>query len=118
VPDASTALEGAKALGYAGIGALVLKASEFLLKTFGVVHRSHTNELQATLEAAAQMREELRKDNEELRRRMREMEGRLAKLEAEHHELSQVNDRLREENADLRAQVRVADARERGRMIP
>lgn len=116
MPDASTALEGARALGYAGIGALVLKTAEFLLKTFGVVHSSHTNEMQATLEAAATMREELRKDNEELRRRMREMETRLAKLEADHHELAQVNDRLREENADLRAQVRLADARERGRL--
>lgn len=115
MPDPA-AIEAARAVGYAGIGALALKVGEMLLKTFGVTRSIQSSELSQTLEAAAQMREELRKDNEELRARVREMEKRLAKLEADHHELGQLNDRLREENADLRAQVRLAEARERGRL--
>ena len=117
------AIEAARAVGYAGVGALVLKGAEFLPKTFGITkavqdteRAARQKELEGTLGAAAQMREELRKDNEELRRRMREMETRLATLEAEHHELRLVNDRLREENADLKAEKRLREAHDRGRL--
>lgn len=107
MPDPNTTSEGAKALVYAGIGALALKAAEFFLKAFDVVHASHTTEMEATLEAAAQLREELRKDNEDLRKRMREMEARLLALENEHRSLVEAKDRLISENEDLRAELRL-----------
>lgn len=117
------ALEAAKAVGYAGIGAVVLKGAEFLLKTFGVTRNLQATEMEQTLGAAARMREELRKDNEELRTRMRkndarmqELETRLETLEGEYHAVRDLNDKLRVENEDLRAQLRLAEARERGRL--
>jgi predicted nuclease with TOPRIM domain len=115
VPDAA-AVEAARAVGYAGVGAVVLKVLEFLLKTFGVTKNLQTHEMEQTLGAAAKMREELRKDNEDLRSRMREMEERLETLEQEYHAVRELNDKLRTENDDLKAQVRLHEARERGRI--
>jgi predicted nuclease with TOPRIM domain len=115
MPDVAAA-EAARAVGYAGIGAVTLKVLEFLLKTFGVTKNLQATEMEQTLGAAAKMREELRKDNEDLRARMREMETRLEKLEEDYHTVRELNDKLRVENDDLKAQVRLHEARERGRI--
>lgn len=116
MPDMAASVEAARAVGYAGMGALSLKLAEMLLRAFGVTRSIQTTELAATLEAAAAMREEYRKDNESLRSRMRELEARLEKLEAEHHAVRDLNDKLRTENDDLKAQLRLHEARARGRM--
>lgn len=110
--DVAASVEAARAVGYAGIGALVLKLAEFLLKTFGVTRNLQATELSQTLEAAAAMREELRKDNEDLRKRMREMEDRLETLEEEHHKLREQAELLRKENEVLKAKVLLHERRQ------
>lgn len=103
--DTQIAAEATKAVGYAGLGGLMLKAIELLVKQFGVSRSAHSTDMERTIKMAADMREELRKDNEAMRVRMRDLEERMNSLERELHDAHIANGALKMENSLLRARL-------------
>jgi septal ring factor EnvC (AmiA/AmiB activator) len=110
VPEPS---EVTKAAGYAVAGGFGLKVLQWLVRALDIRRRGRLDETKLVLDAQAQLREELRKDNEELRQRIDALEERLAEIEAELRgerrrveELERENTTLKNDNADLHAELR------------
>jgi chromosome segregation ATPase len=110
----------AKATGYAGLGAIVLKFAQWFARLINARRRLGVEETKVLLDAQAEFREELRKayeqrrlENEDLRRRIDELEERLALVENElrgerrrAEELEKENARLKASEAELHLELR------------
>jgi len=89
MPDPSVGGEAGRAVGYTGLGVLLLKGADFLMKRAGTNRTAQAEELDATMRTAGAIRAELRLDNEALRHRV-------AELESENAKLRDINDKLDE----------------------
>lgn len=80
---AQDAPEITKAAALVGVGGVLLKFLQWLLRVFDARRRVQHDDLDILLKAQAEMREELRKDNEALRARVESLEARATALEDE-----------------------------------
>jgi len=83
VIGAQDAPEITKAAALVGVGGVLLKFLQWLLRVFDARRRVQHDDLDILLKAQAEMREELRKDNEALRARVESLEARATALEDE-----------------------------------
>ena len=97
MPTPEMGLEAGKTVGYTGLGMVLLKAADMLLKKVENFRSTQVSEMDTTWRTGAAIREELRKDNEGLRVRLDIAEKRIDTLEDELHGVRAENEALRHE---------------------
>lgn len=119
------AAEAGRARLYALLGGAALKFVELLLRRADKKRDMNLEETGATLRAGAQLREELRKENESLREREIELEQRIEALEVETQELENeivvLKRKLKETEESLRdaeAEIRMLKRAQRSPIPP
>ena len=105
--------EGLWALLYTGGGVLAVRAFDSLLRWRASSRVSPDTELQATLEAAAEIREERRKQVEELRTERNETATRADKAETSLAAMRERAERAEDERDELRAAMGLRKRRRR-----
>lgn len=113
MPSPEIGIEAGKAVGFTGLGMLLLKAADLILKKVEHYRSAQATETDETWKNAAQLREELRKDKEaereekeRLRERLDIAEKRIDDLEEELHAVRAKNEELRKEVERMESEMR------------
>ena len=78
--DLDVAHEAGRAGGYAILGGILLKITESILRRAGRRHKDALEEIDATINTGAALREELRRENDSLRKRLETAEAELVQI--------------------------------------
>ncbi|MDD5305385.1 MAG: hypothetical protein PHS14_19985 [Elusimicrobia bacterium] len=111
-PDA---IEVQRAFGYAGAGALALKALDLIVKWRSGQRVDTLAEFEAARKIGADIREDLRRELEATRIDLAAVEARAEKAESELRTERAATYRLGEANEDLKAKLRIAEMAAEGR---
>ena len=109
------AVEVQRAFGYAGAGALALKALDLVVKWRAGGRADTLAEFEAARKIGADIREDLRRELEATRIDLAAAEARLDKYEQELRAERASTYRLGDENEDLKAKLRIAEMAVAGR---
>jgi FtsZ-binding cell division protein ZapB len=103
-PDAA---EAGRFAGYAVLGGFGLKFVQLVFRRFDKKRTDEADAIKLTLEAGEDLRDELRKENEDLRQRNVSLVERANALEDKCRTCSVTMKKLADENEDLRAELRM-----------